>query len=377
MIFNINTSELILGFLTAFFLVLLATPSLIKVAKLKHLVDEPSEARKMHKRRTPTIGGIIIFSAILFAYSIWFPDANMNEWVMSNALREYKYIVACLIILFFIGVKDDIIGTAPVKKLMAHILVALILVIMAKVQIKSMHGLFGLDFQFPDYGAIFLSIFVYIVIVNAFNLIDGLDGLAAGIGTICGLFFGTYFIFTGSMHLALLSFILCGALLGFMVFNFSPAKLFMGDSGSLTIGAILCILALRSIETPIVAEAPGFVKNINPAIFAMSVLVYPLMDTFRVFLLRALKGQSPFLADRNHLHHKIHDIGFSHAKTVFILYGYNILVVILGVVLCQFLNPTLQFLFLFGIAFALAMIPVIIHKKQREAKKNKSNLKRA
>ncbi|HRE95622.1 MAG TPA: MraY family glycosyltransferase, partial [Flavobacteriales bacterium] len=124
------------------------------------------------------------------------------------------------------------------KKLLAHIVVAFILVLMGETQIKSMHGIFGI-YEIPEWARIFLSVFVYIVIVNAFNLIDGVDGLAAGIGVICSVFFGVWFITVSNDTMALLSFILAGSLLGFLLFNFSPARIFMGDSGSLTIGCII------------------------------------------------------------------------------------------------------------------------------------------
>ena len=360
---HINYSILIMGLVTAFFVVLLATPSLIKVAKLKHLVDEPGDDRKLHKKRIPTIGGIIIFSAILFSYALWFPDDSISNYNLAESLHEFKYIVACLIILFFVGVKDDIIGTAPVKKLSAHMLVAFILVIMADIRIESFHGLFGIDASFPDSGSMFLTAFVYIVIVNALNLIDGLDGLAAGVGFICGAGFGAWFILAGNLPLALLSFTLCGALLGFLVFNFSPAKIFMGDSGSLTIGLIIAVLAIRLIEYP-TSFMPDFAQKISTPVMAMSILVYPLIDTLRVFTIRAMKGRSPFSADRNHLHHRLLDLGLNHAKTVSIIFGYNILVIGSAVGISQVLNPTLTFIAVFGIAFSLIQIPLFMSRKK-------------
>ncbi len=360
---HINASILVFGFFTAFFVVLLATPSLIKVAKLKHLVDEPGDDRKLHKKRIPTIGGIIIFSSILFSYALWFPDDSVSNPDLSASLQEFKYIVACLIILFFVGVKDDIIGTAPVKKLMAHIIVAFILVIMAGIRINSMHGLFGFEHSFPEYGSTFLTVFVYIVIVNAINLIDGVDGLAGGIGIIAGAFFGTWFIMVGNLPLALLSLILSGALLGFLVFNFSPAKIFMGDSGSLTIGAIISILAIRLIEHP-VDHAPEFIQNVSTPIMAMCILVYPLIDTLRVFTIRALKGRSPFSADKNHIHHRLLELGLNHAKTVSILYAYSVFMVIALVIVSQFVNPTLSFIIVLALAYFIVQIPLLIHRKR-------------
>lgn len=356
-----------MGMVTAFLVVLLATPSLIKVAKLKHLVDEPGEDRKLHKKRIPTIGGIIIFSSILFSYSLWFPDDTVSNPNLSASLQEFKYIVACLIILFFVGVKDDIIGTAPVKKLMAHIVVAFILVMMADIRIQSFHGLFGVNQALPDYASTLLTVFVYIVIVNAFNLIDGLDGLAAGVGFIAGASFGTWFIMLENLPLALLSFTLCGALLGFLVFNFSPAKLFMGDSGSLTIGAIISILAIRLIEHP-TAHAPDFMQNICTPVLAMAILVYPLIDTLRAFTVRAVKGQSPFSADKNHIHHRILELGFKHSGTVILIYLYNIIIVASAVIFGQINGSTIEFLAVLALALIMMQIPVqLSNRKRRKA----------
>jgi UDP-GlcNAc:undecaprenyl-phosphate/decaprenyl-phosphate GlcNAc-1-phosphate transferase len=357
-----------IAFITAFFVVLLTTPALIKVAKLKHLVDEPKEARKTHRSSVPTIGGIIIFAAILFSYSLWF---QVNESAHGGeldriivAFSEFKYLVAAVIILFFIGVKDDIIGTSPVKKLLGHILVAFILVMMADIRITSMHGLFGLE-QIPVWASVFLSVFTYIVLVNAFNLIDGVDGLAAGVGFICACFFGTWFYLCGNEPFALLSFVLAGALIGFLVFNFSPARIFMGDSGSLVIGAIISVLAIRMIETR-TTDIPDFLQGISTPVLAMSILVYPLIDTFRVFFYRAFRGISPFAADRNHLHHRLQEFGLSHTKTVLIIYTYNI--VIVGVCLLTInMNPSIAWVIMFLIASALALLPTVLKPKAKVA----------
>ena len=175
---------ILLGFATSFVIVLLSLPSLIRIAFLKRLVDEPDKVRKTHKRRIPSIGGIMIFAGTLFAYFLWYPFENIHEFDhLAVAIKDFKYIGASMLILFFIGVKDDIIGTAAVKKLAGHLLVSFILVIMAQIQITSLHGLFGI-YALDLWASIFLSVFTYTVIVNAFNLVDGVDGLAAGVGAI-------------------------------------------------------------------------------------------------------------------------------------------------------------------------------------------------
>jgi UDP-GlcNAc:undecaprenyl-phosphate/decaprenyl-phosphate GlcNAc-1-phosphate transferase len=320
-------ASLILVFLTSFIVVLYSTPALIKVAVLKRLIDSPTEERKIHKRSVPTIGGIIIYAGTLFAYALWF---NVEDLVyydkIYKAVNEFKLVIATSLILFFVGVKDDIIGTAPVKKLFAHIVVALILVLMGDIRITGLHGIFGV-YDIPVWGSVFLSIFTYVVVVNAFNLIDGVDGLAAGIGFIACSAFGIWFIYANEFGYAALSFALAGALSGFLIFNFSPAKIFMGDSGSLVIGMFICVLSIKVIEFPI-QQLDSFWVHVSKPVFAISALIYPLLDTLRVFIIRALRGQSPFMADRNHIHHKLLDCGYSHARTVIIIYLFSILTII-------------------------------------------------
>ena len=160
----------IFGFVTSFLVVLFSMPSLIKVAKLKNLVDTPSEERKMHRWSIPTLGGVVIFGAIIFSYALWFPEEYDH---IPGMLINFKYVIACLLVLFFVGVKDDIIGTAPLKKLIAHVIVGFILVIMADIRILSMHGIFGIYGQLDLWQSYLLTIFTYLVIINSINFIPG------------------------------------------------------------------------------------------------------------------------------------------------------------------------------------------------------------
>lgn len=353
--------HLALAFLTAFSVMLLATPALIKVAKLKHLVDEPSEARKKHGRSVPTIGGIIIFSAFIFSSFLWIP---VQEASVIKGLDKFMFLMASLILLFFVGVKDDIIGMSPVKKLLAHIMVGFILVVMGGIRITSFHGLLGMDIQLPEYASILLSIFIYIVIVNSINLIDGVDGLASGVGLIATVSFGLWFAYLGDKHWALISFSMSGALLGFLVFNFNPARIFMGDSGSLIIGAVISVLAIQLIESPL-HFLPATYQNVSTPVLAMAILAYPLLDTLRVFIIRTANGKSPLSADRNHLHHKLQDSGIGHKKTVLIIYLFSI-IMILQAFFIQFEEPTFNLLISFG--FSLLFMLIIFLNAKRRAK---------
>lgn len=356
--------EIILGFITSFFVVLLATPSLIKVAKMKHLVDEPSEDRKTHKSSVPTIGGIIIFAASIFAYALWFPD-NMSYFGGPNqfleSVVEFKFMIAAAILIFFIGVKDDIIGVAPVKKLVGHIIVGFILVVMADIRISGMHGVFGAE-DIPYWASVVLSVFTYIVVVNAFNLIDGSDGLAAGVGLITSCFFGVWFYTSYQYDLSLLAFVLMGSLAAFLVFNFNPARIFMGDSGSLFIGAFTYVMAIKCIETN-TQLLPTLVDGMSAPVYAMAVLAYPLIDTLRVFGIRILKGLSPFAADRNHIHHRLIDKGYSHAQTALILYGICISLPLISLMFAN-IDPTITFFGMFILSW-LVVHTVFLFKTKK------------
>lgn len=342
----------ILALITSFIIVLVSTPAFIKVAVLKHLIDEPKEERKLHTRNVPSMGGVMIFSGTLFAFSLWYP---------SDITGHFNFIIPCMLILFFVGMKDDIIGTAPVKKLIAHLIVAFIMVLMADIRITSMHGLFGIR-EIPDWASIFLSVFTYIVIVNAFNLIDGVDGLAGGVGCIASVAFGIWFYFAEDLVFSVLAFALAGSLFAFLRFNFAPAKIFMGDSGSLTIGFIVSVLAIEMIEYD-GAAIPHTIVRISKPILAMAILVYPLIDTLRIFIYRALKGTSPFSADKNHIHHRLLDIGLSHKQTVVVIYIFSMMIIGLTISL-QRLEPSYNFIITVGATLLLIQIPFLIRKKQ-------------
>ncbi|MBK7311102.1 MAG: undecaprenyl/decaprenyl-phosphate alpha-N-acetylglucosaminyl 1-phosphate transferase [Sphingobacteriaceae bacterium] len=315
--------ELILVYLTSFGVALYATPALIRVAILKRLTDVPVEDRKIHKRSIPTVGGIIIYAATMFSFALWYKIEDGMEYAdIYKSIEEFKLIIATSLVLFFVGVKDDIIGTAAVKKLFAHILVALILVLIGNIRITSLYGVFGV-WDIPYWASVFVSLFTYVVVVNAFNLIDGVD---------------------------------------FLVFNFSPAKIFMGDSGSLIIGLFVCILAIKLIEFP-VERLDKFWVHISKPVFVIAAMIYPLLDTLRVFIIRTLKGQSPLVADKNHIHHHLIERGYSHVKTVIIIYGFTI--VTIGLSLLDFFirDANIGLIVLGGIALLFLFFVLILNRK--------------
>ncbi len=349
---------ILLAFATSFVIVLLALPALIQIAFMKRLVDEPDKDRKLHKRRVPTIGGIMIFAGTLFAYFLWYPFESIHDFQhLATAIQDFKYIGAAMLILFFIGVKDDIIGTAAVKKLAGHLIVAFILVIMAGIQITSLHGLFGI-YELDQWACIFLSVFTYTVIVNALNLVDGIDGLAAGVGAIACLAYGAWFYYAGGIENASLALALAGSLIGFLFFNFYPAKIFMGDSGSLIIGLIISVLSIKLIEFD-ATELPSEVIHISKPVFAMACISYPLVDTLRIFIYRAVRGISPFAPDRNHIHHRLQDLGLNHAWVAITLYLYTIIISCIPVLLSKY-DASVQLIVTASSALVISQIPIVL-----------------
>lgn len=297
-----------------------AIPPIIKVARIKKLYDEPGELRKIHKRRIPSLGGIAIFTSFLITCGLF--TASQADYA--------NYLLAGGVIIFTIGLKDDLVGMDPYKKFAAQILAACIIACLADIRITSFYGVFGI-YDIPQALSYAVSILFIVFTINAFNLIDGIDGLAGSIGAVVCTTFGIIFYQMGNMGFALIALALVGALLGFMRFNVSPAKIFMGDSGSYTTGFVIAILTILFVELnryDASANPFPFVRSV-PAV-ALGILIIPIFDTVRVFIIRIVNGKSPFIADRNHLHHRLIDIGLSHIQTTLILSGINILFVVLA-----------------------------------------------
>lgn len=342
-----------IAFVIAFCVVVFFTPSLIKVSVLKHLMDKPDGERKFHERDIPTIGGIMIFAGTLFAYAICFP---------SPYIEKFNYVLAAVFITFFVGIKDDIIGTAPLKKLGANLLVAFILVFVGGIKIKGLHGIFGMNEFFGGFSEAF-SVFTIIVVMNAFNLVDGVDGLAAGLGFISSMVFGCWFLIAGNSVESSLCFSLAGALLGFLGYNYSPARIFMGDSGSLTIGIVMAFLSIQLIEYEKSYYLTTPLNTISKPALAVASQFYPLTDTLRVFTLRVARGKSPLSADRSHIHHRLLDLGFTHRGTVNIIY----LLTFCSVITCfitRSLAPELSLFCTIAVPYLLLQVPALLKSKQ-------------
>ncbi len=284
-----------LSFLITFF----AIPVIIQVAKDKKLFDEPDE-RKVHKNVIPTLGGLGIFAGFIIATLMGVPSAITSE---------LQYFAAATTVIFFLGIKDDILVLSASKKFIGQLIAAGIIIKFGGIQITNFHGLLGI-YEIPHITGVIISLFTIIVITNSFNLIDGVDGLAGSLGLLTTLVFGIYFFYAGQLTYAVMAFALAGSIIGFLIYNFSPAKIFMGDTGSLLLGLVNSILVIKFINTA-GNPASSFPIEAAPAI-GFSILMIPLFDTLRVFGLRIIQRRSPFSPDRTHVHHFLLDLGLSH-----------------------------------------------------------------
>ncbi|MDF3078240.1 MAG: undecaprenyl/decaprenyl-phosphate alpha-N-acetylglucosaminyl 1-phosphate transferase [Sphingobacteriaceae bacterium] len=326
--------------LLALVLVILSIPSIIHVANQRGLFDDIDVERKEHTLGIARLGGVAIFCSFMITILL---VTRMGE---SNGVH---YLLTSTMILFAVGLKDDLWGVNPSTKFAMQFIISVIMVLLADVRLTSLYSVFGVH-ELPYAVSVILSIVVIMFITNAFNLIDGIDGLAGTTGLVVTLTFGLIFAHMHQISLAAISFALAGTCVGFLRYNLTPARIFMGDTGSLLIGFVSAVLAIRFIELNNVATVPDVVYTSAPSI-AVAVLIGPIFDAVRVFILRILKKGSPFVADRNHVHHRMLYIGFNHLQTTFFLMLFNVLMIFTALSLRGIGN-----FILIGILFLICML---------------------
>jgi len=293
--------------ITAFLISFITLPVIIKYFMQKSLFDVP-DRRKIHRKLTPSMGGIAIFIGFLIATFIWM---ELEYW------QQMRYVIASLFIIFLLGVRDDLVPFRASHKLYGQI-IAIAILLFSNVRIESLYGFMGI-YEVPLWLSYFLTAFTIVVITNSFNLIDGLDGLAGSIGMVALLSFGAWFYFAGDNLFSLLCFAMAGSILAFLVFNWEPSEIFMGDTGAMVIGMLLAVLVIRFMNVNEILPDSSPIKFSATIGAAASFVIIPLSDTLRIIILRLSKGQSPFKPDKNHVHHSIMRLGFTHSRTTLIL----------------------------------------------------------
>jgi UDP-GlcNAc:undecaprenyl-phosphate/decaprenyl-phosphate GlcNAc-1-phosphate transferase len=294
--------------ITSFLVGFMVTPIVISVLKKANIGDVPG-GRKIHKKLTPSMGGISFVVATFITLAIW---------IWQFPLPDIRFLLGAIALMFIVGLRDDMVELKAKHKLAGQFVAVLITVIAGDIRIREFHGFLGIE-ELPILISYGFTAFVLLALTNAFNLIDGLDGLASTVAAISLSFLGVWFSIQGLESYAVLSFSLLGGVMAFLIFNWHPAKIFMGDTGSLTLGFALGSLVVAFIVNNAALPEAAFLK-LKPTFSAGVVLmIYPLYDMARVFARRISKGKPPMMADKSHVHHFLLRMGLKHNEVALIL----------------------------------------------------------
>jgi len=350
--------KLLLGFAFSFLITYFAIPTIIKISRRKNLMDEPG-ARSSHLRKIPNLGGIAIFFSLgvcapIFAYELF---------------DRYKFLFASFIILFFVGVMDDIMVLRAYKKLLAQILVSALLVIGSDVRIRNLFGVFGV-YEVNYYISVAFSLLTFIILINAFNLIDGIDGLAGSYTIATSALFGISFFRLGSHNdpLVVLCGILIAASLGFLVYNLSnkrSTKIFMGDTGSMILGFLLSFTGISFIDIFIAKRDDVFYHLQSAPVIAVAILILPIIDTLTVIITRIYHKKSVLSPDKNHIHHKLLNLGLTHRRSTAYIISYYLIVIIVAYSL-RHLNVNQLLLIVVLMGFLGAYLPILLLRFKKD-----------
>lgn len=314
---EINVYHLIIPFLVAFLTTLWIHPKILKIAIIKNLVDNP-DARKLQRRPTPVMGGIAVFFGIILGLSC-------SQIISSNNIFIYA---ASMMIMLYIGTIDDILNLSPKLRFIVEIGLVAVLMAVTGHSVNNFFGLWGLG-EISIWFSAPLTIVAAVGIINAINLIDGVNGLSTGFCIMASTLFAIMFTMSGNATMAIIAVTSAGAIIPFFLHNVfgKETRMFIGDGGALVMGIIMSIfiinmLCSESMSAHFAAKGMGLIP------FCLAVLSIPVFDTLRVMTMRIIHGTSPFNADKTHLHHLFIDLGFSHIGTTFAILCLNILIVL-------------------------------------------------
>ena len=335
----------IVNILSVFFLCVffagIVIPQILLIAFRRRLFDEPDE-RKIHQCVVPRLGGmafkpVVFFSfVLLLAVNVSTGHDELLKEIGAEAL-PLAYAFCAIIMLYLVGIADDLIGVRYRAKFFIQIVCGIMLVA-GGVELSDLHGMLFIH-SMPSWISIPLTVFVTVFIINAINLIDGIDGLASGLCSVACLFYGLTFFMLHQHVYAILAFATLGVLVPFFYYNvFGNAehgkKIFMGDTGSLTVGMMLCFLSLKLT----MCGLDDNTGNVHPMVLAFSPLLVPCCDVVRVYLHRVRNGKNPFLPDKNHIHHKLLALGIKQRNAMIIIVSVSTIFILLNILLSLYLN---------------------------------------
>lgn len=344
----------------------LVIPRIISIVRIKNLMDKPNQ-RSSHKEKTPTMGGVAFFASLLS--SLYFLQVYDSHKLGLS-------LVIGLLILFYIGIKDDLVGVSPRTKIIGQMLSFIFVMDSNELSITSLNGFLGF-YELPLWISYFLGIFIIISIVNAYNLIDGINGSASMVGIMIFSIFSYIFYQTEDYYFVLLSISSIGCLSAFLRYNISKKNsIFMGDTGSLLIGFVIGVCTLRFLNLPIERLSMANINYYNKFVLVFIILYIPFVDTMRVFLIRIFKHRSPFFADRNHIHHIMIDyMKLSHIQASLLLALFNLLVFIFFYIANLYISTITLFIVLFLFIIGTTLI-LFYYNRSFSVRRNKQKIQR-
>ena len=326
-------------------------PYILEVAKAKNIVDNP-DARKLQRVPVPVLGGLTVVFGVL---------SGLMSFNLFGDFSDMFPVFATIIIILIIGLIDDMISLSPRVRFVVEIILVLYLIGTTGCQLNNFHGLWGLEI-IPNYISVPLTVVACVGIINAVNLIDGVDGYSSGYSIASCILFGTMFYTLGDIRMVALAAIVAASLLPFFLHNVfgKHSKMFIGDAGTLSLGIIFSVFVTTIISSGQSAES--LPDNLGVIPFTLAVLCVPVFDTLRVMSARIIKGRSPFSPDKTHLHHLFLELGYSHIGAALSIIGINICVVF-----CWFLtykaglsiNTQLYMVVMLGVLVTFVFYPFI------------------
>lgn len=309
---------IIIPFFIALLLVGWIHPRLVKIALLKNIVDNP-DARKLQRTPVPVLGGVAVFFGVVIAIGC------MSSVVDCSGL---PVVIMAMMAMLYTGTMDDILSLSPGLRFVIEIVVVLLLIFVGGYCIDDFHGLWNIG-RFSYWCAVPLTVVAAVGIINAINLVDGVNGLSSGYCIMACLIFGTLFFLAGEAPMTILAAVSVGALIPFFLHNVfgKTSKMFIGDGGTLVMGVVMSVFVIAILQNG--SRVAAYVNpNVGLVPFTLAVLSVPVFDTLRVMSTRILKGTSPFRPDKTHLHHMFIDLGCSHVATTLAILGVNMFVVL-------------------------------------------------
>lgn len=324
----------------SFFAVRILIPKISWVVQSRNLADAPDK-RSSHQVTTPTMAGFAFFLVLLFGL------AFLGKWDTDVIAIN---LIAAIALMFAIGLKDDLVLSTPKAKILAELIAISFILFCSCFESFSLEGFLGIHNMPPILNYILIPI-IMLTIINSYNLIDGIDGLASTVGIMIFALFGIIFYFAGEYFYFLLCLCLIGILLAYLPFNLSSSKkIFMGDTGSLIIGFCIGFLSIKFLSMDSITIAEYSFQPQNKLIVIAAIFFVPLFDTLRVMGVRLLNKKSPFFPDKSHIHHILINSGLTHFKASFFLCFLNLFISVALIYLSFSLN-SFQMIIMMAVLF--------------------------